>query len=416
MNKDGVITRNIQYYKFCAYGFLKNLQFYEAFLVLFLMEKGFSFTAIGTLYAAREISTNILEIPSGLAADVLGRKKTLALSFMAYIFSFILFYIFNSYSFFLLAFFFYGVGEALRSGTHKGMIADYLTSRGIKDQLVDYYGHTRSWSQMGLAISSILAGFIVFYTGGYDKIFLFSTIPFMADFLLILSYPGELDRSPGTMNIGKTEQMKGVLKEFFSALKHVQNLKLLNNSALHTAYLKAMKDYIQPMMVSFILLLPLFSERGEEDRTALLIGFLYFIIFVLTSLASKNSSRLAKSKIKNIPLVTLVSGLSAGLLSGLFYSFHIPLLAVFFFIFIYVNENLRKPVMTGYISAAVDNSVLTSIISVQSQLKTVLTASIALLFGIIADYAGIGPALISISIGFLLLTLLINALAGLKKF
>ncbi|OQY31693.1 MAG: hypothetical protein B6241_13385 [Spirochaetaceae bacterium 4572_59] len=407
MVSSGKLRRNKQYYKFCVYGFLKNLQFYEAFLILFLMEKGLSFTAIGTLYAVREISTNILEVPSGLAADVLGRKKTLAVSFLSYISSFLIFYFYTSYSFFLLAFFFYGAGEALRSGTHKGMIADYLTSRGMKNQMVDYYGHTRSWSQMGLALSSLIAGFIVFYTGRYDQIFLFSTFPFLADFLLILSYPKELDRSPGKSS--RRARLKGVLKESFNVLKSGRILKLLNNSALHTAYLKAMKDYIQPMMVSLILFLPLFAGRGGEDRSALLIGFLYFLIFILTSLASKNSYRLEKSGIKNIPFLTLLCGLTAGLLSGFFYSIHIPSLAVFFFILIYVNENMRKPVLTGAISAAVDNAVLTSILSLQSQLKTLMTAFIAFLFGVIADHGGIALALISISAGFLLLTLLLNA-------
>ena len=48
--------RNGQYYKFCAYGFLKNLKFYEPFLILFFLEKGLTFLQIGVLYAIREIS------------------------------------------------------------------------------------------------------------------------------------------------------------------------------------------------------------------------------------------------------------------------------------------------------------------------------------------------------------------------
>jgi MFS family permease len=406
------IQINKQYIKFCAYGFLKNLQFFEAFLILFLLSKGLSYTAIGVLYAIREIAANILEIPSGIAADVLGRKRTLAASFLAYIFSFAIFYFFNSYSLFLVAFLFYGVGEAFRSGTHKGMIADYLKNKDMKDQMVDYYGHTRSWSQRGLALSSIVAGLIVFYSGSYDKIFLFSIFPFLINFFLILSYPKELDKSCGGDCKSSKEQLKGVLRDSWNTLKKGENLRLLNNSALHTAYLKAMKDYIQPMMVAFILLLPILNNRSTEERSALLVGLIYFFIFLLTSIASKNASRLANSGLKQIPLVTLTAGLMAGLLSGLFYAFNLPLPAVLFFIFIYVNENLRKPVMTGYVAEQVDNSVLTSILSVQSQLKTLLTAAIAMIFGVIADFSGIGSALIIISGGLLLISLVINLKSG----
>ncbi|MDO7976343.1 hypothetical protein [Oceanotoga teriensis] len=38
-----------QYYKFCMYGFFKNLRFFEPFFMLFLKEKGLSFTEIGSL-------------------------------------------------------------------------------------------------------------------------------------------------------------------------------------------------------------------------------------------------------------------------------------------------------------------------------------------------------------------------------
>jgi len=48
-------TKDLQYVKFCAYGFLKNLRFFDAFFILFLVDKGLSYTQIGVLYGVREI-------------------------------------------------------------------------------------------------------------------------------------------------------------------------------------------------------------------------------------------------------------------------------------------------------------------------------------------------------------------------
>ena len=45
------------------------------------------------------------------------------------------------------------------------MIFEYLKIKGWTEQKVHYYGHTRSYSQIGSAISSLIAGFI------YDGIF-----------------------------------------------------------------------------------------------------------------------------------------------------------------------------------------------------------------------------------------------------
>ena len=189
------ITKNIQYYKFCFYGFLKNLRFFEAFFILFLIERGLTFTQIGILYAIREISINILEIPSGIIADVFGRKKALLGSFVAYMISFAIYFLASGFWLFTSAFILYGVGDAFRTGTHKAMIMDFLKLNGWEDQKIAYYGHTRSWSQKGSAISSLIAGLIVFYTGSYQIIFLFSIFPYLLNFLLVLSYPGDLNYS-----------------------------------------------------------------------------------------------------------------------------------------------------------------------------------------------------------------------------
>ena len=70
-----IFEKDLQYFKFCMYGFLKNLRFFEPFLLLILLGKGLSYLEIGTLYAAREISINIMEIPSGLLADTVGRRQ-----------------------------------------------------------------------------------------------------------------------------------------------------------------------------------------------------------------------------------------------------------------------------------------------------------------------------------------------------
>ena len=156
--------KNRQYYKFCLYGFLKNLRFFDAFFILFLIEKDLLFAQIGLLYAIREIVINVLEVPSGIFADKFGRKKSLVGSFVFYIASFLVFHFSNEFWPFLIAFVLFGVADSFRSGTHKGMIMDYLKINNWSEYKIDYYGHTRSWSQKGSAISSLLAGLLVFYS------------------------------------------------------------------------------------------------------------------------------------------------------------------------------------------------------------------------------------------------------------
>jgi len=305
------IVKNKQYFKFCAYGFLKNLRFFDAFFILYLIEKELLFTQIGIMYAVREIIINILEIPSGITADTFGRKKSLAGSFAAYIVSFILFYLSNDFWFFLLAFIFYGIGDAFRSGTHKGIIMDYLKHNNWGDQKINYYGHTRSWSQMGSAVSSLIAGIIVFSSGTYQNIFLYSVIPYLLNFILIISYPAYLNRTlNGTRN---KKDIRLTLKSFFAAIKQPNVFNLVNSSAVHSAFLKAVKDYIQPLLVHISLLIPFMLEFKSEEKSGIVIGVIYFLIFLLTSRSSKYSSKIENRNKHNISKITLLSGFGAGL-------------------------------------------------------------------------------------------------------
>ena len=70
-----MIRSDLQIKKFCAYGFLKNLKFFEPYLLIFLMGKGISLFEIGILISVREIIINVFEIPSGVIADYFGRKR-----------------------------------------------------------------------------------------------------------------------------------------------------------------------------------------------------------------------------------------------------------------------------------------------------------------------------------------------------
>ena len=116
-----------------------------------------------------------------------------------------------------------------------------------------------------------------------------------------------------------------------------------------------------------------------------------------------------------MPLYTLLIGFFAGAISGVFYLFSWWTASLLFFVFIYLIENIRKPILTGYVADKVPEEILASIISVQTLLQTVFTALIALVFGILADWLQIGPALLIVSAGLLLLTLILNLLGKVSK-
>ncbi|AEX85081.1 Major Facilitator Superfamily transporter [Marinitoga piezophila KA3] len=401
--------KDLQFYKFCAYGFLKNLRFFEPFLVLFFLEKGLNFFQIGTLYSIMKIATNILEIPTGIIADSVGRRRSMVFSFSSYIISFIIFYFSKSYTIFAFAMILYAFGEAFRTGTHKAMIFEYLKIKGWEKMKVHYYGNTRSCSQLGSAISSLIAGGIVFYSGKYQTIFLFTIIPYIFDLILMLTYPKELDGTLERFDFKEfTNSFKKVIKEFAVAFKSARLFGSILISSSYTGYYSAVKDFLQPMLKSFAISLPIFMSLSEDKRSSLVIGIVYSVIYFLTSFVSRRSGKFAeKFKTYLKPLVLTMSlGFVFGILSGITYEFKLFTISIIFYLGIYLIENLRKPISVAYISNNIDNNILASVLSVESQFKTLLTAILTPVIGYLADLIGIGYALSIVSIGLIVLTLI----------
>jgi len=395
--------KDLQYYKFCFYGFFKNLRFFDAFLMLFFLDKGINFLEIGILYSVREIIIMVLEIPSGVISDMLGRRRTLIVSFFAYILSFIVFYISQNYFELVIAMVLFASADAFRTGVHKAMIFQYLKINNWSDHKINYYGHTRSWSQTGSAISSLLAALFVFYTESYNIIFIASIVPYLADMALIYSYPTYLDGEVKQISGKKIKQKFSVVATaFIQTINKLNFFKILTNLSLYTGYYKAVKDYIQPLLKFVALGMPFFAYLNNEKKIAITTGIIYFVIYLLTALFSRYSGKFVNLfKHLNKPMnLTLTIGLSIGILTGLTFHMGYYVLPLIGFIIIMMIENLRKPIGIGLVADISKDESMATTLSVTSQAKSLFAAIIAPLIGLIADLynPGTGIAIISIMI------------------
>ncbi len=407
--KNQIFDKNGQYYKFCMYGFLKNLRFFEPFLILIFLGKGLSYLEIGTLYAVREISINIMEIPSGLMADTIGRRLTMVFSFLSYILSFLIFYAVSSYAFLFFAMVAFAFGDAFRTGTHKAMIFDYLSSKGWDSQRTYYYGHTRAWSQWGSALSALVAAFLVFWQGSYKSVFLFTTIPYVMNLFLILSYPKYLDGPHHTDERTVSEVFMTVLRSLVTSVKDPKLLRIIANQSLYSGYYKACKDYLQPILKTLALSLPVLLSFEDQKRTALLVGLVYAVLYGMTAFVSSRSGKFARhfGGLATPLNLTMLFGLSLGLFSGIFLHLNWVAVAVLLYLGIYMLENLRKPMGITYVSEHMRKDSLASALSVESQAESLVAAGVALLLGLFSTLFGVGLGILIVSAICVLLALLV---------
>ena len=404
-----MIPKNLQLYKFSAYGFLKNLRFFDPFIILFFREQGISFLQIGVLFSVREIATSFLEIPTGIVADTFGRKSSMIFSFVSYIISFLIFFFFPNYFFYIIAMLFFASGEAFRTGTHKALILEYLKINKIEHMKVEYYGYTRSWSQIGSGLAALIAGAIVFFSGNYKYIFISSTIPYILALFLMMSYPDYLNgeiRKKEHPNLFKAAYLnfRETLLHFIEIFKNPVLLKSLFNSSLFDGLFKAVKDYLQPILKGFALTLPIFLFL-KDKRDTIVIALVYFILYLLTSYASRNSGRFVKTcrSLASAINRTYISGMILIFLSGLFLILDFKVITIILFILLFILQNLRRPMNVGFVSEIIPSNVMASGLSAESQLKTFIIAVLSPIMGLLADKLGIAAGLIILSVFILFL-------------
>ena len=106
----------------------------------------------------------------------------------------------------------------------------------------------------------------------------------------------------------------------------------------------------------------------EQERTALVVGLVYFVLYLATSYASRSSGRFSErfASLARPLNLTLLGGLGLGLASGLSYGLGLIAPAALLYTGIYVIENLRKPMGIAYVSELMNQDALATALSAES--------------------------------------------------
>jgi MFS family permease len=377
--------------RFSLYGFLKNQQYYEPFFLLALLAKGLSFFEYGLLIGFREIVINIMEIPSGALADVYGRRRCMVISFCAYIVSFLVFGFGVSLWQLFLAMFFFAIGEAFRTGTHKAMIFSWLRSQGRTDERIKVYGYTRSWSKTGSAVSAVVAAVFVLLTEDYVLVFFLTIPPYFLALVNFLGYPEELD--------GKTAQIFSI-RRVFSHLVQAMKLcwrraslrRLILESMGFTGFFRSFKDYLQPVLKTSAvsaLGFGVFAGFGDVQKSAVLVGAVYGLLYLLSAVASRKAESVSErcgGEERTSALLWLVYLMIFVLMTpAMVFSWHGAMIVGF--VVLFIVQNLWQPVLLARFDAQSSEAQGATILSIESQARSLATMIVAPLLGLMVDHA-----------------------------
>lgn len=172
----------------CVYtsDFFSGLRITDAVWVALLAARGFSLWEIGLAESVYHVVSLLFEVPSGMAADLLGRKKTLVFGGFLVVTSNLLMAFAPNLFFICLAMGFNALSNTMFSGTGTALVYDSLKQTGCTE---DYIKVSANESQISMAanafgsLASTLEQFLHF-TGFYLLSALFEAISTISRLLM----------------------------------------------------------------------------------------------------------------------------------------------------------------------------------------------------------------------------------------
>lgn len=318
--------------KFYLASFLKNQTYFVPIIVLFFQDLGLNYQEIFWIFTIGSAFSFLIEIPSGMIADLFGNRKSIIVSKFLIFLSFIFFGFSSGFVSLLLANLVYELGKSFRSGTETAYVFNYLDDYKDSENNPKYTKikiNQKFFARLSEAIAALLGGFIA-YRYGFSWVFFAAAIPALVNFIQTLSWKKlkleERDKKERPSLSFQYLFIKKSIKEVFEN-KNIFNLVL--NISFFSVGFAALDKFIQPYM-----------KMSGLDLQYFGVVYSVFLILVafLTKFASRLEDKIGAEKIMNytsyIALVPLI------LLSFRFESY----LSIGLFFIVLMIDNLRSPI------------------------------------------------------------------------
>lgn len=133
-------------------------RFFIPVIALFYIASQVTLEQFTIIFSVFALATLLLEIPSGVVADILGKKKTLIISRLLYIAEVYILAFHNGFLLFLIAKIISGFGVSLSSGTSSALMYDTLKKLKREKEHKKISGSLQTITSISMAIVFIIGG------------------------------------------------------------------------------------------------------------------------------------------------------------------------------------------------------------------------------------------------------------------
>ena len=145
------------------YPLFEALAFTPVFLpvvVLFFQDNGLDLEEIYWLQGLFAVAIVVLEVPTGMVADRLGKRTSLLLAEVTLLLAALVYGFSHGFWSFFVAEVIFAVGVALFSGADSALLYDTLRGLDRQDEYRAYEGRAKAWQLISFALSNVVGGFV----------------------------------------------------------------------------------------------------------------------------------------------------------------------------------------------------------------------------------------------------------------
>lgn len=376
------------------YIFINNLSMSGSIWVLYLAYRGMSLLEIGLLEGIYHITGLLFEIPSGAAADLLGRKHSMLVSRILMIFSCIIMLFSNTFMGFALSFILQSLSGNFISGSEEALVYDSLKQLEQEEKYPVINGRINMLIEVSQSIATVLGGVLAEYSFTYCYVAstVIAVLGMMPLFFMTEPTIGR-PAAPQISNPKQTSVCATLKKHFQTSAAILQKDKQI---LLIIVYYSAIFSAFNTL---FFYGQQYFYELGLNKIEISLVMLFAGITACLGALSSNGFSKVLGQK------TALLGALMISLSILLFGFQHLYLSIVALLIATFFNSILY-PVQSNALNQRIPSAQRATLISVNSMFYSVFMILMFPLAGAFADITGLATAFVLLGGIILLCSLL----------
>ncbi len=386
-----------------AHSFVDDLILIYPVYAIMMLGEGVNEFQLSVLFVIWALASFAFEIPSGVVADKVDRRRYIFAGSLAGAAGFLTWWLMPTFSGYALGFVLWSLGSAIHSGTQQSLLYDVLHEQDRTADFARIYGRGKAASSVAVLMAMAMGGFLA--QNGYEAVLLLSALAPFASGVLVLVFIREPARSHAVASPadGSAEEAQKPFREALSSLRRQPRLRLIAVMFIVFVGLSGVVDeYIGPLL------------KDELGLTLGIIGLIYGGVLGCQAFGNAMAHRMGK-----VPLSTLGRAsagshllLAAGLAFGL--NVGMPWLVLSFALYFFAMGAVQVLLETG-LQNEIEVSARATITSVAGAGLEIWVTGLFLAIGALAVRFDWSSALLTVALGAVVISLGLSLTRTLRR-